>query len=243
MAGLLSALNYFSELQLPSKQGIESIDMGGLTFTYLIEKDYNLLFIAADEKSTPSNTIRSRLEVIRDTFIREFMLTPEKWKGEYHGGVLDFSLFRKTADTLINQWKQTEKLMSTAESFDLLAIFQQIFNIFINQIKEKNESEILSKIRDSISDIKNSEDFRDEKEIQKIQFDEIININPMLIDQILLENLMFRMAKEIRKIIINFSAQSMNDLQEEIYPFLLSNWNLIKKLKIDKPILNLFLNI
>ncbi len=244
LAGLLSALNYFSELQLPSKQGIESIDMGGLTFTYLIEKDYNLLFIAADEKSTPSNTIRSRLEVIRDTFIREFQLTPQKWKDEHHGGVLDFSVFRRTADTLINQWKEAEKIMSTAESFDLLGIFQQIFNIFINQIKEKNQSEILAKIGNIISDIKNSEDFRDEPEIKKIQFDDgwdVVNMNPTRISQVILENLMFRLTGEIRKIIIN--DFSMDDLNEELFPFLLSNWNLIKKLKIDKQILNLFLSI
>jgi len=244
IAGLLSALNFFSELQLPSKQGIESIDMGGLTFTYLIEKDYNLLFIAADEKSTNSNTIRSRLEVIRDTFIRDFKLTPQKWKEEYHGGVTDFNLFRKTTDTFINQWKQAEKIMSTAESFDLLGIFQQIFNIFINLIREKNQSEILMKIGTLISDIKNSEDFRDEPEIIKIQFDEImgweiININPTRISQIILENLMFRMTGEIRKIIVeSFGA---NDLNNEVFPFLLSNWNLIKKLKIDKQMLNLFL--
>ena len=248
IAGLLSALNYFSELQMPSKKGIESIDMGGLTFTYLIEKDYNLLFIAADEKSTPSNTIRSRLEVIRDTFIREFQLTPQKWKDEHHGGVLDFSVFRRTADTLINQWKQAEKLMSTAESFDLLGIFQQIFNIFINQIREKNQSEILTKIGSTISDIKNSEEFRDEKEIQKIQFDEImgweiININPTQISQIILENLLFKLTGEIRKIIVSHGINGMNDLNKELFPFLLSNWNLIKKLKIDKQILNLFLSI
>lgn len=243
IAGLLSALNFFSELQLPSKQGIESIDMGGLTFTYLIEKDYDLLFIAADEKSTNSNTIRSRLEVIKDVFISEFKLTPQKWKDEYHGGVLDFSIFRRTTDTLINQWKQAEKIMSNAESFDLLGIFQQIFNIFINSIreKEKDQSELLGKIGTLISNIKNSEDFRDEPEINKIQFDvDVININPTRIDQIILENLLFRLTGEIRKIV--GSSFGFNELNDKIFPFLLSNWNLIKKLKIDKQMLNLFLS-
>jgi hypothetical protein len=248
IAGLLSALNFFSELQLPSKQGIESIDMGGLTFTYLIEKDYDLLFIAADEKSTNSNTIRSRLEVIKDVFVSDFKLSPEKWKDEYHGGILDFKIFRRTVDTLINQWKQAEKIMSTAESFDLLGVFQQIFNIFINLIreKEKNQSELLGKIGTLISNIKNSEDFRDEPEINKIQFDEImgwdiINMNPTQISQIILENLMFRLTGEIRKIIIK--SYGSFEINEQVFPFLLSNWNLIKKLKIDKQMLNLFLSI
>ena len=49
VSGLLSALHNFSEVEL-KHQGIESIEMAGLTWTYLDSKDIFLLLIAADDK-------------------------------------------------------------------------------------------------------------------------------------------------------------------------------------------------
>ncbi|MHA1729403.1 MAG: hypothetical protein ACTSWY_11810 [Promethearchaeota archaeon] len=248
ISGLLSALNYFSEIQLPNRAGIESINMGGLTFVYLIVKDYDLLFIAADEKDTSSNTLRSRLEVIRDSFIKKYDLTPEKWKAEFHGGKSDFEDFRRTVDVFVAQWKEAEKVISKAETFDLLGIFQQIYNICLNFVSTQDESikilnDITSKIKNFITDIKNSNEFSDVPEISKINFDdyswEIININPTRISPVLLEKILLILTIELRKLMIEkFGVIKFNT---EINPFLLSNWGLIKKLQIDKKLLDIFL--
>ena len=49
VSGLLSALHNFSEVEL-KHQGIESIQMSGLSWTYLDSKEYSLLLIGADDK-------------------------------------------------------------------------------------------------------------------------------------------------------------------------------------------------
>jgi len=49
VSSLLTVLNHFTVFEF--KQGIESIEMGGLRWVYLEEKGVNLLFIAADNKA------------------------------------------------------------------------------------------------------------------------------------------------------------------------------------------------
>ena len=244
VSGLLSTLNYFSQMQLPSKQGIESIEMGGLSFVYLSVLDYDLLFVAADEKTSGHNTIKSRLEVIRDIFIKEFELTPQKWKEEFHGDVSKFQSFSIISDILVNQWIEAEKILDKAESFDLLGIFQQIINICLNLTRNNRNEQILKKLGEELGLIIKSEEFQKEKEFLKIDFTldsgwDIININPSKIPQTILEKLLLRIINKIRNYLIeNLDANLLNN---EIFPFILNNWGLIRKLEIDREILKIFL--
>jgi hypothetical protein len=220
--------------------------MGGLSYVYLSVHDYSMLFVAADEKATGHNTIRSRLEVIRDIFIKEFDLTPQKWKDEYHGDVTKFQNFWQIADILVNQWSEAEKIMNKATSFDLLGIFQQIINLCVNPIRDDQNGQILNSLGIELDSIIRSKEFMEEREFLAINFKEesgwdIININPTDISQLLLEKLLLRLTNRIRNYLVeHLGLKFVND---RIFPFLLNNWGLIRRLKIDKEILNIFLAI
>ncbi|MCK4370817.1 MAG: hypothetical protein KAW03_07100, partial [Candidatus Lokiarchaeota archaeon] len=77
VSGLLTALNQFTIVEF--KQGIESIEMGGLRWVYISDKDTNLLFIAADSKDVTAETLRARLDVIRYTFIQQYAHKGNRW--------------------------------------------------------------------------------------------------------------------------------------------------------------------
>lgn len=66
VSGLLTALNQFTKMEF--KQGIDSVDMGGLKWVYLEDKETSLLFIAADSKDVNSNILKGRLNVIKQEF-------------------------------------------------------------------------------------------------------------------------------------------------------------------------------
>lgn len=78
ISGLLAALNQFTVFEL--HEGIESIEMGGLRWVYLDEKDLNLLFIGASEKIVNSDMLKARLNVIKQAFIQQYIPDREEWK-------------------------------------------------------------------------------------------------------------------------------------------------------------------
>ncbi|MCK4287145.1 MAG: hypothetical protein KAX18_13130, partial [Candidatus Lokiarchaeota archaeon] len=57
VSGLLTALNQFTIVEF--KQGIESIEMGGLRWVYIHDKETNLLFIGADSKEVKTDMLRA----------------------------------------------------------------------------------------------------------------------------------------------------------------------------------------
>ena len=78
ISGLLTALNQFTTYEL--KEGIESIEMGGLRWSYLENKESNLLFVATSEKNISSNKLKARLNVIMQTFLEQYVSKDlEKW--------------------------------------------------------------------------------------------------------------------------------------------------------------------
>lgn len=226
--------------------------MGGLKWVYLPEKEYNMLFIAADEKSTNPNVMKSRLEVIGNTFLAEFDLTPEKWAQMWNGEVVRFEGFKTTVDMLNEQWKKAEKIMTTAELFDLLGIFQQIYNLYINIIKLNffgdSYKDVITKIQNIVHEIQSMEQFNSDAEIQKIEFNEetgwnVININPAQVDAKNLEKVLLYISRRIRTFIGEKLGKmlALHSLNQEIFPFLLSNWQLLKRLKLEKKLLGIFL--
>ena len=79
ISGLLAALNQFTTYEL--KTGIESIEMGGLRWSYLEDQDSNLLFVATCEKDISSNMLKARLNVIKHTFLEQYVSKDlENWK-------------------------------------------------------------------------------------------------------------------------------------------------------------------
>ncbi|MHA2088368.1 MAG: hypothetical protein ACW972_08835, partial [Promethearchaeota archaeon] len=80
VSGLLTALNQFTIVEF--KQGIDSIEMGGLRWVYIQDKDTNLLFIGADSREVKGEILRARLDVIRHTFIQQYAGKKASWQGK-----------------------------------------------------------------------------------------------------------------------------------------------------------------
>ncbi len=252
VSGLLSALHNFSEVEL-KQHGIESIQMGGLSWVYVDSKAYNLLLISADEKGTDPNTMKFRLEKIMDAFVQRFELTPEKWKENWNGNVTKFADFGDITDEYISQWRQAEKVMSAANSLDLMGVAQQILNLFTNIIKNaftsKKEKELHFQILKALTGLLKLPEYNKDPEIQKISFDSefewnIITLNPVEVDSILLEKLLLRLINEIKGIFLKYFNIPLyyEQMSQEIFPYLVSSWSLLRKLEIDKKIVAIFLS-
>ena len=252
VSGLLSALHNFSEVEL-KQHGIESIQMGGLSWVYVDDKNYNLLLISADEKDTDPKTMKFRLEKIMDAFIQRYELTPEKWEKNWNGNVSKYEDFFEITDEYISQWRQAEKVMSAAHSLDLMGVAQQILNLFTNIIKNaftsKKEKELHFQILKAMAKLLKRPEFRNDLEIQKIAFDSefewnIITLNPVEVDPVLLEHILLRLINEIKGIFLRYFNTPMyfESMSQEIFPYLVSSWSLLRKLEIDKKIVSIFLS-
>jgi hypothetical protein len=252
VSGLLSALHNFSEVEL-KHQGIESIQMSGLSWTYLDSKEYSLLLIGADDKGTDPKTMKFRLEKILDAFIQRFDLTPEKWKEVWNGNVTKYADFYGITDEYIAQWRQAEKVMSAANSLDLMGVAQQILNLFTNIIKNaftsKKEKELHFQILKALTRLLKLPDYQKDPEIQKISFDSefewnIITLNPVAVDFTLLEQILLRLINEIKGIFLKYFNTPLyyEQMSQEIFPYLVSSWSLLRKLDIDKKMVSIFLS-
>jgi hypothetical protein len=253
VSGLLSALHNFSEVELKGTHGIESIAMGGLSFVYVDNKDYNLLLIAADEKGTDPKTMKFRLEKIMDAFVQRYELTPDKWKETWNGNVSKYEDFYEVTDEYIFQWRQAEKVMSAANALDLMGVAQQILNLFTNVIKNaftsRKEKELHFQILKAVTQLLKNPEYQKDLEIQKISLDSdfewnIITINPVTVDYILLEQILLKLINEIKGIFLKYFniPQFLQEMSQEIFPYLVSSWSLLRKLDIDKKMITIFLS-
>lgn len=251
VSGLLTALNHFTVFEF--KQGIESIEMGGLRWVYLEEKEFNLLFVAADNKDVSAEILRARLNIIKQSFVHDYVENNDfaKFlKEEWNGNISRFQPFKKTIDEYYHQWKEAENITTIAEFFDILGIFQQILNMTLNilsNIKEKDR--LYSELEDMFSNLKQDPNFLEDNELQKISFSRvsgfnIININPSKCDMMVVERSLIKLVKNVIKIIKKKFGPKMTLFyfkNENIFNYLINNLILLKELNLDKFLLSLFL--
>lgn len=251
VSGLLTALNQFTEVEF--KQGIESIEMGGLRWVYLSDKTSNLLFIAADDKAVGSELIRSRLNVIKHAFLEEYVRDEEYWAKSWIGNTDIFEPFKQVIDEYYTQWKQAEVVMDVAEFFDLLGIFQQILNLLQNVIEGHltlvKKDMIYSKIEHMFKNYANNDYVQSNEELKKISFNRnsginIININPMNCDMVVVEKQIVNLVKRVTELIkehVDDTSRVNYYIKEKIFDYILNNFSLIKELELDILLLKLFL--
>ncbi|MFX1280118.1 MAG: hypothetical protein ACFFA3_11920 [Promethearchaeota archaeon] len=251
VSGLLTALNQFTIVEF--KQGIDSIEMGGLRWVYIQDKETNLLFIAADSKEVSGDTLRSRLDVIRQTFIQQYANNENRWGSKWAGNVEIYKPFENVIDEFYTQWKQAERISTVAEFFDMLGIFQQILNLIINVIEghysEKKKKRIYKKIEQMFKNYTELEIVEKNPELSKINFQRktginIININPMNCDMLVAEkqliNLIQRMV-EILKLEEGYFESLKLFIDENIFDYLISNFSLLNDLNLFIFLIKLFL--
>jgi hypothetical protein len=251
VSGLLTALNQFTIVEF--KQGIDSIEMGGLRWVYIMDKDTNLLFIGADTREVNGDILRARLDVIRQTFIQKYHNEKNRWGNKWAGNVEIYKPFEDIIDEYYTQWKQAERITTVAEFFDILGIFQQILNLVINVIEghlsEKKKEIIYNRIEEMFKNYSNLEIVQKNPELGKITFVRnigfnIIGIDPMNSDMYLVEKQIINLIRrivEILKIEEGYFSSLKYFIEENIFDYLLSNFSLLNDLNLFTFLLQLFL--
>ena len=252
ISGLLAALNQFTTYEL--KTGIESIEMGGLRWSYLEDKDSNLLFVATCEKDISSNMLKARLNVIKQTFLDQYVSKDlENWKNLWKGNTELFSPFKDVIDEYYSQWLTAENISTIAEYFDILGVFQQILNLLINVIEGHFTSEKKDKIQQQIetmfANYLNHQYVQNNPELSKISFNRvsginIINIDPTNCDMLVVEKQIINLIRRITEMIKSEEGYYVTlhyFIEENIFEYLISNISLLKELNLFKFLLQLFL--
>ncbi len=250
LSGLLTALNNFSAVELQST-GISSIEMGGMRWVYHQVPEMNLMLIAADDKSANSQVMRSRLQVIYKMFVDQFNITQERMQQELMN-VKDFQDFGEVLDMLKSQWQQAESQFGPAQMFDILGIFQQIFNSMTEIVKTNfygdDFDNIIQEIENLGDEFETDPNIKKNPEYQKIQFDrkhgwEVINMNPMNLEGESLKRVLFTILGRLKEILMkNMSKMSLlYAFNKYIYPLIINQHDMLDNLDIVPPILNMFL--
>ena len=251
VSGFLTAFNHFSVMEF--KQSIDSIEMGGLIWIYISEPKYNLLFVAAGTKEMKTEILKSRLEVIKNAFIKEFDKVWEKKGHNWDGDIKIFDPFLKLIEDYYYQWKEVESITQTADFFDILGIFQNIFimlrNIIENKMYSKSKNEILNLVDFIYTEFKKTEDFKCEPELESITFTKdgffnIIDINLIKCDKELvinnLKHLLTKVVNSLKEVKGNNSCLKYFR-EEKVYSYIFNNMTLLKDLSLDMYLLELFL--
>lgn len=247
VSGFLSAFHHFSVIEF--KQTLDSIEMGGLRWIYIIEPKHNLLFVAADTKDVKTENLMGRLNVIKKAFIEEYHEILGKWEGN----TSIFSPFSNVIEDYYNQWGEVETLSHVADFFDILGVYQQILimlrNIIEGKMYSKSKMTILNRIAKIYNSLSNKEEFKNQEELKNISFSKdswfnIIDINLIKCDpklvikylNIIIEGIINTL-KEIKGKNLCFKYFS----EEKVYAYIFNNMKLLRDLNLDKFLLELFL--
>jgi len=251
VSGFLTAFNQFSIMEF--KQSIDSIEMGGLRWIYIVEPKYNLLFVAAGTKEMKTEILKTRLDVIKNAFIKEFDPVWERKGHNWDGDINIFLPFLKLIEDYYSQWQEVETLTQTADFFDILGIFQNIFIMLRNIIEKKmysrSKNEILDQINLVYESYQNQDACKNEPELKNISFSkeswfDIIDINLIKCDK----ELVISSLKYFLTQVVNVLKEVKGDnlclkyfREEKVYRYIFNNMVLLKDLYLDMYLLELFL--
>ncbi len=150
VSGLLAALNNFSEIEI-QEQGIQSIEMHDMRWTYLVSSKHNLLLIAADIKEQNSKVMRSQLKIVLNLFVIKYHIDLKYWE-DGAANLQFFENFKFTLKSLRREWELVDESRNIGTLLDILRIFQQILIKYIKIIrtyfKKKAYLHILRKINE-----------------------------------------------------------------------------------------------
>ncbi|MFX1446485.1 MAG: hypothetical protein ACFFHV_24090 [Promethearchaeota archaeon] len=253
VSGLLSAFNQF--IMTEFRQPIESLEMGGFRWIYLLVSEYNLLFVAADTKHTSTGELKSKLNIIKDSFINNYKEIWIKRGKTWTGDINIFLPFLEEIENYYYDWVDAEFVMQLADFFEFLGIFQQLLNLVSKSIEsniqdEKREN-IYKRIEIMFENFKNREDIKDDVELRKLSFTRESGFNILVINHTNCDPI------TVRKTLIKFVVNITNIIKEEvgedlclkyyrdgqIYNYIIDNMNLLKNLNLDFFFLKLFLLI
>ena len=253
VSGLLSAFNQFTMTEF--RQPIESLEMGGFRWIYLLEPDCNLLCVAADTKNASTKKIKSKLGVIKESFINDYKDVWLKRGKSWTGDVNVFLPFLEVIENYYYDWEDAEIVLQLADFFELLGIFQQLFNLISKTIEiniqgEKREN-IYKRIETIFETFKNQEDIKDDVELRKFSFSResgfiIMEINHTNCDPIIVRKTLIKFVVDITNIIKEEVGEDLSlkyYREGKIYNYIIENMKLLKSLNLNMFFLKLFLLI
>jgi len=253
VSGLLSAFNQFTMTEF--HQPIESLEMGGFRWIYLADPELSLLFIAADMKTVSTERLRSKLMIIKEAFINEFRQVWANRGKSWAGDVNIFVPFIEVIENYYYDWEDAEIVAQLADFFDLLGVFQHIFNLMKKIIDKRIIGQEQKNIYDRIEFIFNAfqeqVEVKDDKELRKINFSHekgfsIAEINPYNCDPIIVKNNLVNFIVEITNTIreeIGIGSSLEYFREDKIFDYIFKNLRLLKDLYLDQFLLKLFLFI
>lgn len=250
ISGLLTAFNQFSEVHF--QQSIESIEMGGLRWVYIMEPNYNLLFVAADNKNIKTEIILGRLGAIKKAFIVEYKSLFKKRSDSWDGNIKVFLPFIKVIEDYYKQWGEVETLTKVADLYDILRIFQQILiklrDIVNKRMYNKSRTKILNHMQEAYNALIQRKKFKDQPELKNISFSKeewfnLIDINLVKCEKKILIEYLKSILKMFMSILVeakgkNLCLKYFNE--EKIFAYIYNNHNFLKDLNLDMFFLELF---
>lgn len=251
VSGFLTAFNQFSMTEF--QQSLESIEMAGLKWVYIMESEYNLLFVAADTKNIKTEILIGRLQAIRKAFIDKFKGLYKKRGKSWDGNINVFLPFLEVIEDYYNQWEEVNILTEVADLYDILRVIQQILimlrNITINRMYSKSQRIILDQIEKTYNFYMKQKDFKKQPELKNISFSKESWFNLVDIDLVKCDKmLLIEHLKSILIIIVNTLKEVKGkDVcfkyfnEEKIYTYIYNNIKLLKDLNVDMFLLELFL--
>lgn len=246
---LLSAFDKFSEVELAQGYGVSYIEMGGFRWVYQSTTDVNLLLIAAGDPEENPEIMRSQLDIILDLFLEKFpALIQQARMGLIN--VDQFKTFNPLLNDLQDQWNQASIFSESAIVFDLLGIFQQLLNEIHHIIFFYFKGPFLEKVLDELQsyweNFKNSPDVSQNPAMGQMKFDKhdgwtVININPKFLEVDETKRFFMVMITDLRYFLENYLQKNLaNVCAKEIMPFLLSEFDRLEKLQINRKLFELF---
>ena len=251
VTGLLSALNTFIVTEF--NESIESIEMGGLNWIYYYMEEEGLLFVAAEIKDVKIETVKSRLSFIKEDFMMEYVKGKD-WK-DWDGNINIYEPFEEKIEKFYNHWMIAEGLETYADLFDIISIFQQIFNLVHKLIEKQIDSNKRDRIIKSVEfytrNFKKRVDILYSEELQKISYSSekgfnIFDIDPSKCNISIVKKQLMNYFAEIIRTIKKELGQELSLLyfnEQKIFSFIFKNLALLKKYQLGDYILQIILNI
>ncbi len=253
VSGFLTAFHHFSIEEF--HQSLESIEMGGLKWIYILEPKFKLLFVVADVKGVKTEILMGRLNVLKEAFLKEFEKVWIKKKHSWDGNMKVYMPFLKVIEDYYGQWEEVESLTQVADFFDILGVFQQIFillrNILEKKMYTKSKHIILDRIQKVYNNFREEEEYKSQPELENITFSKeswfnIIDINLLKCDKEVITKYLKLFLHGTVSILIKIKGKNLclkYFHEERIYSYIYNNMGLLKDLNLDMFFLELFLLI
>ncbi|MHA1486488.1 MAG: hypothetical protein ACTSSC_04895 [Promethearchaeota archaeon] len=253
VSGFLTAFHHFSIEEF--HQSLESIEMGGLRWIYILEPKFKLLFVVADVKEVKTEILMGRLNVLKVAFLKEFEKVWIKKKHSWDGNMKIYMPFLKVIEDYYGQWEEVESLSQVADFFDILGVFQQIFillrNILENKMYTKSKYIILDRIQTVYNNFREEEEYKSQPELENITFSKeswfnIVDINLLKCEKEVITKYLKLFLHGTVSILIKIKGKNLclkYFHEERIFSYIYNNMGLLKDLNLDMFFLELFLLI